>query len=388
MSQPVVSIFLPYYNDEEYLKTSVDSVLNQTYRNWELILVNHGSLDGSRDIARSYNDPRIKHIDFKENMNPGFGPLLTAFLKIAKGKYIKFFCADDVMLDICIEELANYLQTNPDKDFAFGDMRYVDQNLNYFPHTWFVARPNFNINYQSKEILKRFFNLQGILPYPSSIVRKESLNFGIEQISVMTVDCSIWINLLIGGSKCGFIDKVLTLYRIGQQQISCLGNADKSMLWGMYEQVVYYKLFYQITDIGLIKYLLSDDKYAQSLKSGEEEFIPFVLSLYYQNMSPQARFLGRLYLGRILSDEAMRDKIEKRFGYTLKNLRQSLLDDPVLLIGKNSPEITLYKQFGDRDNVSLSLLFKLLRHNLHVKIKKFLNIKTKSKRQKETYYSL
>lgn len=121
-TNPLISVFIPYYNDEKFLKESIESVLNQTYENFELILLNHNSQDSSREIAHSYNDKRIKHIDMPYNLGLGGSGLLTIeFLKVAQGKYTKPFCADDIMLPDCLEKLVNYMENNPDKDFAFGN---------------------------------------------------------------------------------------------------------------------------------------------------------------------------------------------------------------------------------------------------------------------------
>ena len=100
-SKPLVSIFLPYYNDKKFIKDAIEGVLNQTYQNWELFLFNHASTDGSRKIAHDFNDFRIKHIDANENLGAGSGLNSYNCLNLMNGKYIKFFCADDVMLSNC-----------------------------------------------------------------------------------------------------------------------------------------------------------------------------------------------------------------------------------------------------------------------------------------------
>ena len=80
MSKPLVSVFIPYYNDEKFLKTSIESVLNNNYQDFELILLNHATKDSCREIAHSYNDDRIKHIDMSENLGGGSGLLFQKML--------------------------------------------------------------------------------------------------------------------------------------------------------------------------------------------------------------------------------------------------------------------------------------------------------------------
>jgi glycosyltransferase involved in cell wall biosynthesis len=378
MTKPLVSVFLPYYNDTDFLKQSIDCVINQTYANWELILVNHGSTDGSKKIAHSYKDSRIKHIEFEENLNPGAGLLFHYALKQATGKYIKFFCADDVMLDNCLEVMVNYMQNNPQVDFCFANMQYIDETGKYYPDTWFGQRPNFNINYTSKEILKCFFNLRAILPYPSSMAKREKLNFEIDKISAMIYDCSLWINMLINGNKHGFIDKVLVLYRIHKGQVSYYGNIDKSYKIGMLEEILYFDLFFKITSIGTIKYLLDKSPYVQKLNDGDEKFIPFVLSHYfaYYGVSPQAQYLGRLRLERVMDDDVMRGLIKDTFGYTLKDFRDSLVDDPVMLVSPSK----IYNICFNKKTMPILKIVDLIRHRIHHGLRKMLGMKKNHKK--------
>ena len=71
MSTPLVTVCIGYYNDEKYLGQCIDSILCQSFSNFELILFNHASTDGSYKIAHSYNDSRIVHIDAPKNLGAG-----------------------------------------------------------------------------------------------------------------------------------------------------------------------------------------------------------------------------------------------------------------------------------------------------------------------------
>ena len=90
----MISIIVPIYNAEQFLRECIDSILSQNYSNIEIILVNDGSRDGSLNICQSYDDSRIVLID-KENA--GVSSARNAGLKVAKGEYIAFIDADEFM---------------------------------------------------------------------------------------------------------------------------------------------------------------------------------------------------------------------------------------------------------------------------------------------------
>ena len=104
---PTLSVIMPVYNSEKFLKRSIDSVLNQTYRDLELILINDGSTDGSLSLCREYEtkDNRVIVIDKK---NEGAGPTRNKGIDIAKGEYIAFPDSDDWLdvdtYEVCIQK--------------------------------------------------------------------------------------------------------------------------------------------------------------------------------------------------------------------------------------------------------------------------------------------
>lgn len=109
MENPEISIILPVFNGELFLKDSIDSILNQTFKNFELIVINDGSTDKSEFIIKNYNDSRIKYFSQE---NKGLAESLNFGLKIAKGKYIARQDADDISIADRLEKQFNFLENN------------------------------------------------------------------------------------------------------------------------------------------------------------------------------------------------------------------------------------------------------------------------------------
>ena len=101
---------MPVYNEEKYLEEAIESILTQTFTDFELIIVNDGSTDSSLETIKRYNDRRIKLINNSKNL--GIAKSLNIALKEAKGKYIARQDADDVSLPNRLEEQLKYLEAN------------------------------------------------------------------------------------------------------------------------------------------------------------------------------------------------------------------------------------------------------------------------------------
>ncbi len=106
---PLISIVTPVFNAEKTLSKTIDSVLNQTYRNWELILINDGSTDHSDDIIREYAG-KYENIKSISNENSGPGQARNAGIKSAEGKFLLFLDADDMLTENALEHLLGNLQ--------------------------------------------------------------------------------------------------------------------------------------------------------------------------------------------------------------------------------------------------------------------------------------
>ncbi|MBS1650685.1 MAG: glycosyltransferase [Bacteroidetes bacterium] len=111
MEYPLVSVIMPVYNAELFLKRAIDSMLMQTYSTFEFIIIDDGSTDNSNTIIKNYSDKQIKLIENKENK--GLIYSLNIGINEAKGKYIARMDADDISYPKRIEKQVNFLETHP-----------------------------------------------------------------------------------------------------------------------------------------------------------------------------------------------------------------------------------------------------------------------------------
>lgn len=167
-----ISIIVPIYNSENYLRKCVDSILKQTYSSLEILLIDDGSTDSSLQIINEYasNDDRVVHIH-KEN--GGIGSAYKAAFEIMTGDYVLFVDSDDWLELDAIEKLL-LLAIENNADFVAPGMRRVDQYLNTYDHL--SSYLNIDLYLQTREkILKTHFE---ILRHPTlaRLYKRELLN--------------------------------------------------------------------------------------------------------------------------------------------------------------------------------------------------------------------
>ena len=121
-----VSVLLSVYNDEKFIGTAVDSILNQTLKDFELLIIDDSSNDKTRDIISAYKDPRIRLVKTKKNI--GITKSLNKGLKIARGKYIARLDSDDISCPDRLEKQLSYLENNKNYAMVGSHTEVVDEN--------------------------------------------------------------------------------------------------------------------------------------------------------------------------------------------------------------------------------------------------------------------
>lgn len=121
---PIISVILPTYNASKTISEAIDSILSQSFKDWEMLVINDGSIDNTKDIIQGYTDSRIKYIE--NEGNKGLVYSLNRGISLSQGVYIARMDADDISLPTRLEEQLKYLQ---DKDNLCGcTTTHVDMN--------------------------------------------------------------------------------------------------------------------------------------------------------------------------------------------------------------------------------------------------------------------
>ena len=383
-TQPLVSIFIPYYNDENFLHESIESVLDNQYQNFELILLNHASTDSCRTIAHSYKDSRIKHIDMEINLGGGSGLLFKKMLDISKGKYIKVVCADDTLRKDGLCTLVNYIEENPQYDFIFGNVEYINVKGKDLMADFFSTREYFSTENSEADCIRLLAKGQGFLPWAGALIKKEILDsIDINKTYIYCFDINLWLTLFCKGYRAGYVNKLVANYRIHPCQASALNAIDKVAAFATYEHKTYYKPLFTIKDISLVKEIWPNSRFVNSLKDTND--IPFFIA---HNLFWEESLEGNTaeYIDNLLNDNKSRKHLEKTFGYGIKEYREDILTMMKKRKNKSSNVFCQYKSkvysksikkldWSDLIFLFLRKLFNLL--TLHTVIQKYKQRKRK-----------
>ena len=240
--EKIVSIIMPVYNCGKYLNESIKSVKNQTYKNWELIIVDDASTDNSwNEIKKNQKgyEQKIKSIHLSENKGAAF--TRNTGLEVATGDYIAFFDADDIWEENKLEEQIKFMQKN-DYAFTYTSYTYLKKGSKRG-----VKKVPTKLNY--KDVLKNT-----VIFTSTVIIDIRKIN---KQLLVMPnirrgQDMATWWQILKQGNTAYGLDKRLSIYRVRKGSLSVKKNIALKRTWNLYRKVekfsilksIYYYVWY------------------------------------------------------------------------------------------------------------------------------------------------
>ncbi len=244
----LVSVIMPCYNSSRFLKQAIDSVIAQTYQNWELILIDDCSDDGSVSIAEEYAEPRI-HV-LKNEKNSGAAISRNNGISRAKGRWIAFLDSDDLWDPEKLEQHLDFMISNRSA-FSCTDYTVVDRDNKATA----VFEPKKD-NYGYKDILKHCFVGCSTAIYDTQKLGKVFM----PEAAVKREDFACWLSILKTGETVSCLHRKLSKYRVYQGSVSSDKFKLAKLQWNVYRKVehlpffscIYYMMHWAVK--GFLKY--------------------------------------------------------------------------------------------------------------------------------------
>lgn len=206
-----VSIIMPLYNCEKFLKHSIQSVQNQTYDNWELIIVDDASTDNSLEEAQLLAE-KDSHIHIHSlTQNKGVGYARNVAISFAKGRYLAFLDSDDLWAKHKLEKQIDFMQSD-DIGLSHTGYAFIDEKGQLLPTG--IIHVDQSVN------LLRYLKTTQIGMSTVMIDRKKFPNISFPSDRRLSEDASTWVPLLRQGEYFHGMDEVLMLYRVRENQLS------------------------------------------------------------------------------------------------------------------------------------------------------------------------
>lgn len=250
-SSAKVSIVMPAYNSEEYIKESVYSVIAQTWCNWELLIIDDGSTDNTCLIVEQLSEKDLRIRLFRNSVNRGVAASRNMGILHSAGEWIAFLDSDDCWKPEKLEEQLAFAEDNH-AEFTFTGSEFMNEEGERLHHILHVP---LQINYRT--LLK-----QNIISCSSVLIRKELIQLYPQDMGDIHEDFVVWLHILKNNKIMAYgLDRPLLIYRV--RMTSKSGNKLKAarMTFGVYR---YMKLPFLLAGYYWICYVVrSVNKYKQ-----------------------------------------------------------------------------------------------------------------------------
>lgn len=205
----LISIIIPTFNSSKHIKTTLNSVLSQTYINWECILVDDGSIDLTETIAVNYQekDQRFQLYKRPENLPKGPSSARNYGVTKAKGEYLIFLDADDLLATTCLENRVAQFQQHQECDFLVFQMeRFIDE-----PD---FSKNEIKVEFNKNRVLESFVKLHGQWPITAPVYKTDFFKtIGFNSDLVVFEDLEVAIKAIVQASDFKIYNAIDCYYR-------------------------------------------------------------------------------------------------------------------------------------------------------------------------------
>ncbi|MEG1518860.1 MAG: glycosyltransferase family 2 protein [Cetobacterium sp.] len=243
MTNDLISIVTPLYNSERFIVETIESVLNQTYENWEMLIVDDCSTDSGPNIVTEYAKKDSRIIYYKMEKNSGAAHCRNKAIELSKGEYIAFLDSDDLWKVNKLENQINFMKQN-DYAITFHEYEQIDEDSN---------RLKIKIKTPKNPVTYRKYLLTNPIGCLSGMYSVKKMGKVYMPILRKRQDTGFWLKILSTGEKAYPLEENLGLYRIRKNSLSFKKSDLIKYHWSLYRShqklSVIESLFYLSTTI-------------------------------------------------------------------------------------------------------------------------------------------
>jgi len=224
MNAPAISVVLPAYNCEKFIGKAIQSVLQQTFSDFELIIINDGSTDKTEFAILAFADPRIVYI--KNQTNKGLVFTLNRCIELAKGKYIARMDADDICLPERLAKQKSFLDQNENIAVVATTIEFINDQEEK-TGAWDLDRQTI-----TSEQIKNQLLFENCIAHPTVMMRAEimkELKYNDQQKNIEDYD--LWLRMLNRGMSIAKINEPLLLYRVHEDSVTSIYLKKKNVFF-------------------------------------------------------------------------------------------------------------------------------------------------------------
>jgi GT2 family glycosyltransferase len=315
-----VSIYLSSYNHAKYLREAIDSVLNQTFSDYQLFIEDDTSTDESWFIIQSYTDPRIRSFRNSKNRNDLEGMRKVIF-QMATGEYIAIHHSDDIWEPEKLQKQVDFLDAHPQFGAVFTNAKIIDEDgkrLKDKSHFYYKIfdQPNRD----RFEWLNFFFYQGNALCHPSVLIRKSCYNEcgfyrdGLNQLG----DFDMWVRLCLK-YEIHVIPEKLVRFRVRSNEMNTSGNRPETRIRWQFEMLQVLENFQKIpTYQELVKIFPAAQKYYRQ-DGCDIRYVLSMLALETTNDNPIFSLFGLKLLFEAINDPDRARRIDELYGFNQKD---------------------------------------------------------------------
>jgi glycosyltransferase involved in cell wall biosynthesis len=316
---PPITVAMITYNHERYVAEAIASILGQTYGDFELVIVDDGSTDGTREVIHTFTDERIRYV---RQHNQGPSAARNTALREAHGAFIAQMSGDDVAEPPRLARQVALLDGRKDR-VAFTDIAVIDEDGHRRDDTPHAVAFRRMANRPRAQVLRHLFTNGNCFSAPTAFGAREVFESagGYDVLLLQVQDWDMWTRLLLKDVTLQTVPEPLLRYRVRAAHGNLSAPTDAAVARAFFEVKRMLRAYRGIASVAELRSILPEiDGLPYPL---EDEFTPFYLALLAIRNEGENRvtaFFGGDLLLELMADPGFRARVGERLGFGLPDL--------------------------------------------------------------------